>query len=134
MVLGNRARSVRAVISASVLACTLASVAWAGRDFTPQAGTWIVSEELNGKPGRGLAIDVQGNTFFMQVFAYEKNGDATFYLATGQMDGNRDCAADALPRRAQFWQRRARCGRGQIAGQCDGEICQRTAGDGAVSG
>ncbi len=88
MVLGNRARSVRAVISASVLACTLASVAWAGRDFTPQAGTWIVSEELNGKPGRGLAIDVQGNTFFMQVFAYEKNGDATFYAVTGQMNGN----------------------------------------------
>lgn len=61
---------------------------WAARDFTPQAGTWIISEELDGKPGRGLAIDVQGNTFFMQVFGYEKNGDATFYMATGQMDGN----------------------------------------------
>ncbi len=60
----------------------------AARDFTPQAGTWIVSSELDGKPGRGLAIDVQGNTFFMQVFGYEKNGDATFYTATGQMDGN----------------------------------------------
>ena len=62
--------------------------AHAARDFTPQAGTWVVSEELSGKPGRGLAIDVQGNTFFMQVFGYEKNGDATFYTATGQMDGN----------------------------------------------
>ena len=62
--------------------------AHAARDFTPQAGTWVVSEELNGKPGRGLVIDVQGNTFFMQVFGYEKNGDATFYTATGQMDGN----------------------------------------------
>ncbi len=61
---------------------------WAARDFTPQAGTWIVSSELNGKPGRGLAIDVQGNTFFMQVFGYEKNGDATFYTATGQLEGN----------------------------------------------
>ena len=60
----------------------------AARDFTPQAGTWIVSSELDGKPGRGLAIDVQGNTFFMQVFGYEKNGEATFYTATGQMDGN----------------------------------------------
>ena len=60
---------------------------WAARDFTPQAGTWIVSSELDGKPGRGLAIDVQGNTFFMQVFGYEKNGDATFYTATGPLDG-----------------------------------------------
>ena len=62
--------------------------AWAARDFTPQAGTWVVSGEVDGKPGRGLAIDVQGNTFFMQVFGYEKDGDATFYTATGQMDGN----------------------------------------------
>jgi len=71
--------------SAVALSCT---ASWAARDFTPQAGTWVVSEELDGKPGRGLAIDVQGNTFFMQVFGYEKNGDATFYTATGQMDGN----------------------------------------------
>ena len=42
--------------------------AWAARDFTPQAGTWVVSSEVDGKPGRGLAIDVQGNTFFMQVY------------------------------------------------------------------
>ena len=73
-------------ILASVLAlCSTAS--WAARSFTPQAGTWMVSEEIDGKPGRGLAIDVQGNTFFMQVFAYEKNGDATFYTATAEMDG-----------------------------------------------
>ena len=71
---------------AAVLVAAL-QPAWASRNFTPQAGTWIVSSELNGEPGRGLAIDVQGNTFFMQVFGYEKNGDATFYTATGQMDG-----------------------------------------------
>jgi hypothetical protein len=70
---------------AAMLLCT---PGWAARDFTPQAGTWVVTDELDGKPGRGLAIDVQGNTFFMQVFGYEKNGDATFYTATGQMDGN----------------------------------------------
>lgn len=70
---------------ASLLA--LSANSWAARDFTPQAGTWMVSSELDGKPGRGLAIDVQGNTFFMQVFGYEKNGDATFYTATGQLDG-----------------------------------------------
>lgn len=64
------------------------SPSWAARSYTPQAGTWVISDEVDGKPGRGLAIDVQGNTFFMQVFGYEKNGDATFYTATGQMEGN----------------------------------------------
>lgn len=70
------------------LLALLCTGSWAARDFTPQAGTWVISEELDGKPGRGLAIDVQGNTFFMQMFGYEKNGNATFYTATGQMDGN----------------------------------------------
>lgn len=74
--------------AAMVVAFTASTASWAARDFTPQAGTWVISEELNGKPGRGLAIDVQGNTFFMQVFGYENNGDATFYTATGQMQGD----------------------------------------------
>lgn len=80
-------QTLRSVITASVMALSC-TVGWAARDFTPQSGTWVVSSELDGKPGRGLAIDVQANTFFMQVFGYEKNGDATFYTATGQMDGN----------------------------------------------
>lgn len=77
----------RPAIMSTVLALSC-TVAWAARSFTPQAGTWAITEELDGKPGRGLAIDVQGNTFFMQVFGYEKNGDATFYTATGQMEGD----------------------------------------------
>ncbi len=87
MQISNGIRFLRSaiVVSLAVFSCT---ASWAARDFTPQAGTWVISEELDGKPGRGLAIDVQGNTFFMQVFGYEKNGDATFYTATGQMEGN----------------------------------------------
>ena len=81
-----RIRTLQHIAAALSLATSL--TAHAARDFTPQAGTWIVSSELDGKPGRGLAIDVQGNTFFMQVFGYEKNGDATFYTATGTMDGD----------------------------------------------
>ena len=53
--------------------------------FTPQAGTWIVNSELDGKPGRGLAIDVQKDTFVMQMYAYERTGEPTFYLATGKI-------------------------------------------------
>ena len=74
-------------LMAPLLALTCVS-SWAARDFTPQAGTWVISDEVDGRPGRGFAIDVQGNTFFMQVFGYEKNGDATFYAASGQMEGN----------------------------------------------
>ena len=83
----KRHQTLRAAVAATVIALSC-TVSWAARDFTPQAGTWVITEELDGKPGRGLAIDVQGNTFFMQVFGYEKNGDATFYTATGQMEGN----------------------------------------------
>lgn len=83
----NRIPAWRPAIVASVVALSC-TAAWSARSFTPQAGTWVISEELDGKPGRGLAIDVQGNTFFMQVFGYEKNGDATFYTATGQLDGD----------------------------------------------
>ncbi len=56
--------------------------------FVPQTGTWLVSSEANGKPGRGLAIDVQGQTLAMQMFAYESNGSATFYVTAGTLQDN----------------------------------------------
>lgn len=56
--------------------------------FVPQTGTWVVSEELNGKPGRGLAIDVQDTTLVMQMYAYDASGNATFYLTSGTINNN----------------------------------------------
>ena len=56
--------------------------------FVPQGGTWIISDELNGAPGRGFAIDVQNDTVVMQVYAYERNGQPTFYMATGHLGDN----------------------------------------------
>lgn len=53
--------------------------------YMPQAGTWVVTSELDGKPGRGLAIDVQNDTLLMQMYAYEASGEPTFYLAVGKM-------------------------------------------------
>ncbi|GAB2484044.1 hypothetical protein GCM10027082_38730 [Comamonas humi] len=50
--------------------------------FTPLAGTWVIDQELNGKPGRGLAIDVQNGTVVMQIYAYDKNGQPTFYMGS----------------------------------------------------
>ena len=56
--------------------------------FTPQTGTWVVTSELNGKPGRGLAIDVQDKTLALQMYAYEANGSATFYQTSGPLVDN----------------------------------------------
>lgn len=69
-------------------AATSMSFVWAGRDFTPLSGTWVIDAELDGKPGRGLAIDVQGDTVVLQVYGYEASGEATFYMASGPMVGN----------------------------------------------
>lgn len=76
----------------SLLSRFLATAAtlWAlsAQAFGPQAGTWIVSAELDGKPGRGMAIDVQNDTFVMQMYAYESSGHPTFYLAVGTLSNN----------------------------------------------
>lgn len=56
--------------------------------FMPQNGTWIVTSELDGKPGRGLAMDAQNGTLVMQMYAYENTGLSSFYLASGALSGN----------------------------------------------
>lgn len=53
--------------------------------FVPQTGTWVVTSELNGKPGRGIAFDVQNETLVMQMYAYEQNGQPTFYMGVGRI-------------------------------------------------
>jgi len=73
----------------AVLALCVCGVANA---FSPQAGTWVVASEMDGKPGRGMAIDVQNNTLVMQVYSYESNGQPSFYLAVGQMSNNQTTA------------------------------------------
>lgn len=75
----------------SVAACVLALssfCAYADNSFTPQSGTWVVSAEVDGKPGRGMAIDVQDGTLVMQVYNYIAAGPATFHLATGSVVNN----------------------------------------------
>lgn len=65
-----------------------AAGAQAAGNFTVQNGTWIVTSENNGEPGRGMAIDVQDGTLVMQVYNYEITGQPTFHLSFGAMDGN----------------------------------------------
>lgn len=70
--------------AAALLACAMGAHA-----YEPQAGTWVVTSEVNGKPGRGLSVDVQNGTLALQMYAYEGNGQPTFYLAVGQVSDNR---------------------------------------------
>ncbi len=79
-------------ITAALISCAF-STSWAANTITPQNGNWIISDELNGKPGRGMGIDVQDGIFVMQVYNYNPNGSATFHLATGTVDNNKVVAA-----------------------------------------
>ncbi len=67
------------------IAAALVAMTGIAHAFVPQGGTWVITDELNGKPGRGFAIDVQNETVVMQVYAYEANGQPTFYMATGRL-------------------------------------------------
>lgn len=75
-----------AALAGSVLLAAFG--AHAAGDFTIQNGTWIVSSEVNGEPGRGMAIDVQDGILVMQVYNYESSGQPTFHLSFGAMDDN----------------------------------------------
>ncbi|WP_019701050.1 hypothetical protein [Paracidovorax oryzae] len=70
--------------AAALLACAAGAHA-----YEPQAGTWVVSSEVDGKPGRGLSVDVQNGTLALQMYAYENSGQPTFYLAVGTVADNR---------------------------------------------
>lgn len=54
----------------------------------PQTGTWSVTGESKGKPGRGFGIDVQNDTLVMQMYAYDASGAPTFYLTAGKISNN----------------------------------------------
>jgi len=68
------------------LLCVLLSSA--AHAFMPQAGTWVVTSEVNGLPGRGIALDVQNNIFAFSLYAYESNGQPTFYTGVGTLSNN----------------------------------------------
>ncbi|WP_429951333.1 hypothetical protein ACQYWY_06670 [Comamonas sediminis] len=82
--------------------------------FAPQTGTWIMTSEVNGKPGRGLAIDVQDNTLVMQMYAYDASGNATFYMTSGTLANDRYSAPLNKYRGGRY------LGSGDLSGKEDG--------------
>jgi len=75
-----------AALAVSVLLTALG--AHAAGSFTIQSGNWVVTSELNGAPGRGMAIDVQDSLLVMQVYNYESSGQPTFHMSFGDLQGN----------------------------------------------
>lgn len=53
--------------------------------FSPQSGLWIVNSENDGKPGRGLSIDVQNNVMVVAMYTYEASGEPVFYLGSAPL-------------------------------------------------
>jgi hypothetical protein len=51
----------------------------------PTGGLWAIDAELDGKPGRGLQIDVQGNTLVMTFYGYGADGAPRWYYASGDL-------------------------------------------------
>ena len=78
--------------TAALISCAF-SAGWAANTITPQNGNWIITNELTGKPGRGMGIDVQDGIFLMQLYNYNKDGSATFHMATGPVVDNKVVAA-----------------------------------------
>lgn len=105
----------RSSLLAGALALLGSPPAQAASDFTPLPGTWIVSAEQDGNPGRGMAIDVQDGVLVMQVYNYGANGDATFHLAVGSIDGNQVAAPLKSYRGGRYF------GSGPLSGVEDGD-------------
>ncbi|WP_353233391.1 hypothetical protein [Diaphorobacter ruginosibacter] len=66
----------------------MGSMAMAASNFTVSPGNWVVTQEVNGQPGRGMGIEVRDGTLVMAVYNYAPTGEATFHLAAGAMNGN----------------------------------------------
>lgn len=105
----------RSAVLASTIALAANPPAQAANDFTPLPGTWIVSAEQDGQPGRGMAIDVQDGVLVMQVYNYRANGTATFHLAVGNIDGNQVAAPLKSYRGGRYF------GSGPLSGVEDGD-------------
>ena len=91
----------RAFSSQPTIGCKYARVSYVQPDqfcdsgvWMPSSGTWVVSDELTGRPGRGLSLDIQGSSAVVQVFNYLTNGKPAFHMGSGRYDGNADVPMD----------------------------------------
>jgi len=65
----------------SILSLLLLGYSTSALGVIPEPGMWW----HEGEPGRGYYFDVQGSTIFFTAFAYEADGDPTFYSGSGDL-------------------------------------------------
>ena len=81
-------------IVASVSIAVLSFSAFAA---LPQPGLWVMDNEVNGKPGRGLQIDRQnGETIVVSYFGYRNDGSAVFYQSVGKISSDSVFSSDLV--------------------------------------
>jgi len=84
-----------AVLLISLMSVSSIATAQSSGYSSPMAGTWLINEEFNGKPGRGFQIDVQNDIVVMYFYGYETNGQSSYWLAAGKLpDGSDELTAD----------------------------------------
>lgn len=55
----------------------------------PESGIWAIDAELDGKPGRGFFIEVQGDTLVLAFYGYQADGAPRWYLSSGTLASSR---------------------------------------------
>ena len=68
-----------------VLACAIIFFTSFCHAFFPSNGTWVVTAENNGQPGRGFTIQNQAGTMIILFYGYAANGQPDWYLAAGAL-------------------------------------------------
>jgi hypothetical protein len=53
------------------------------QDISPSNGAWVITEETDGKPGRGLNLITAGNTLIMALYGYDESGEAKWWTGVG---------------------------------------------------
>lgn len=90
----EKEKHVKPIVLAFVLSTLAATSAYAA---LPDPGMWVIGDELNGKPGRGLQIDRQGGkTVIVSYFGYRPDGSALFLQASGPIQDNENFVGDLV--------------------------------------
>ena len=67
----------RWIIAAALIALSLSASA-----FQPRTGHW---NNITAESGRGFNIDIQDGVMVLTMYAYDQNGNAQWYIASGNM-------------------------------------------------
>lgn len=56
--------------------------------ISPMTGGWVITDENNGEPGRGLQLEVQNGVLVLSFYGYLGTGSARWWIAAGSFSAN----------------------------------------------